>query len=264
MRQRGRRCMMRAGLMAAVLLLLGFLTSVGVAWGLAMRLPHPGWEVQSFESEIYEDRWISLSELRAFGVTRRTWFSLAGNPSMSGTTPIVEGSEVPRASPRLKTLRSSPALAQWGRGSQALLDPRSVRRFGDERASGWPLLAGWCGLDWLEAVPSGFTVHCQGGILFTPWRSTRMAQRPNLGACRALPVRPIWPGVAADTAVYAGVWWLLLLAPGQLRRRLRRRRGRCTRCGYDLTGLTPGAPCPECGGEPAASQGPGRSASVNG
>jgi hypothetical protein len=34
---------------------------------------------------------------------------------------------------------------------------------------------------------------------------------------------------------------------------IRRRRGRCTTCGYDRHGLAEGAPCPECGG-PSADQ----------
>ena len=72
---------------------------------------------------------------------------------------------------------------------------------------------------------------------------------------RVLPVLPIWPGFAINTALYAlaamtiyGLWWIA-------RRRIRRLRGRCLSCGYDLrrdysTG------CPECGwrrAEPTAS-----------
>ncbi len=62
---------------------------------------------------------------------------------------------------------------------------------------------------------------------------------------RVLPLLPVWPGFAINTLVYAvgailvaGLWWLA-------RRALRKFRGRCLSCGYDLrrdysTG------CPEC------------------
>src|SRR5262245_52634200 len=45
-----------------------------------------------------------------------------------------------------------------------------------------------------------------------------------------LPIRPIWPGFAINTVFYAAVLWVLLAAPGAVRRFVRRRRGRCTRC----------------------------------
>jgi hypothetical protein len=60
-------------------------------------------------------------------------------------------------------------------------------------------------------------------------------------------VYPIWPGLAADTAFYAGAWWLILLAPRRIRRVLRKRGGRCVKCGYDLAGLAQAGACPECG-----------------
>lgn len=59
-----------------------------------------------------------------------------------------------------------------------------------------------------------------------------------------LPLMPVWPGFAINTLLYAAVAAALLAGPGKLRRALRRRRGQCTRCGYDLAGL---AQCPECG-----------------
>ncbi len=66
----------------------------------------------------------------------------------------------------------------------------------------------------------------------------------------ALPTRIIWPGFVINTVFYAVVLWLLLAAPFALRRRLRRKRGLCPACGYDLRGR--GSPsqsnvCPECG-----------------
>ena len=62
-----------------------------------------------------------------------------------------------------------------------------------------------------------------------------------------LPIGILWPGFLIDTACYAVAWALLLPLPGMARRALRRRRGLCTACAYDLHGLPTGALCPECG-----------------
>jgi hypothetical protein len=64
---------------------------------------------------------------------------------------------------------------------------------------------------------------------------------------RGLPILPYWPGLAADTAVYAAAWWFILFIPRRIRCTLRRRRGLCPTCRYDLRGLPPGAPGPVCG-----------------
>jgi hypothetical protein len=53
---------------------------------------------------------------------------------------------------------------------------------------------------------------------------------------------PLWPALVATLAVAAVAWGVAA-------------RGRCRtpsvcRCGYDLTGLPPGSPCPECAAIP--------------
>lgn len=70
-----------------------------------------------------------------------------------------------------------------------------------------------------------------------------------------LPLRPIWPGFAVNAVFYAGVCWLLLAAPGDIRRWRRRRRGACAACGYDLAGLEA---CPECGAGGSREASPAR------
>ncbi len=57
---------------------------------------------------------------------------------------------------------------------------------------------------------------------------------------------PIWPGFAINTALYAAILWLLRFGPGTARRMIRRKRGRCINCGYDLRGAEHEV-CPECG-----------------
>jgi hypothetical protein len=63
---------------------------------------------------------------------------------------------------------------------------------------------------------------------------------------RRLPLDPVWPGFLINTAFYAMVLWALCATPPAIRRGLRRRRGACMRCGYDLRGGER-ASCPECG-----------------
>ncbi|MFY7896709.1 MAG: hypothetical protein ACOVP8_10785 [Phycisphaerales bacterium] len=74
---------------------------------------------------------------------------------------------------------------------------------------------------------------------------------PLLGGM--LPVRPVWPGLVVNTALYAASAYGAFVACrvgwrrfGPQRRR-RIARGCCPACGYDRHGIAASAMCPECG-----------------
>ncbi len=116
---------------------------------------------------------------------------------------------------------------------------------------GWPLLALSCAHETSTAAmialyqskAKGIPLTPEGAILtgLIPARSVRGFAVP-----RALPLRPIWPGFAINSVFYAAILWLLTLGPFTARRFIRRRRGLCIKCGYDLRGAEHEV-CPECG-----------------
>lgn len=75
---------------------------------------------------------------------------------------------------------------------------------------------------------------------------------------RPIPFLPLWPGLIANTAIYALIpamipplirWW-------RVRRKL------CGHCGYARDGLPQAAPCPECGTVPRFARKQGASVSA--
>jgi len=55
-----------------------------------------------------------------------------------------------------------------------------------------------------------------------------------------LPLRPIFPGFLINTLFYAAMWFGIFFGVATLRRLVRKKRGRCVKCGYDLRGQRAG------------------------
>ena len=120
----------------------------------------------------------------------------------------------------------------WSRLRQLPIYERLVPvGFQTDRAFGLPVLSVWYGFD-AKRVLGTSLVLSREVIGSLPYRD--------------LAVTPIWPGFAINTIFYGAILWLLI--PGQfaLRRLIRRKRGLCIACRYDLRGAEHEV-CPECG-----------------
>ena len=121
--------------------------------------------------------------------------------------------------------------------------PATVRGTGlVEQAAGWPLLALHSPYRW-TLMPK-WTVKAEllgPGIVVSTERKHYIMGLPFV-----LPLLIIWPGFAINTVFYAAILWLLTLGPFTARRIIRRKRGRCIKCGYDLRDDFSSG-CSECG-----------------
>ena len=110
--------------------------------------------------------------------------------------------------------------------------------------SGWPCRA--LSASFHTQVRPNLTigVTVERGILLDPLPTGfEVGAAYNL---RMLPTQPLWRGFAINWALYAFILFGILALPVALKRSVRRRRGRCLECGYDLRSDYQGG-CPECG-----------------
>lgn len=98
-----------------------------------------------------------------------------------------------------------------------------------ELGFGWPLPALW------SAIIPSMPPRVIGGIDM---------MRPGSHE-RVLPYFVIVRGLIIDTAVFAAAWMGVLLMADLIVSRLRRLRGHCVHCAYELSGVH--GVCPECG-----------------
>ena len=104
----------------------------------------------------------------------------------------------------------------------------------------------------VSALRAGWPMRSMGAV----WVDDPLLNPSHLGAVRfrrdgathfdILALRPMSTGFAINTLFWAAVLWLVIPGPFALRRLIRRRRGLCPACGYDLRHGEHEA-CPECG-----------------
>ena len=232
-----------------VFLLLGVVVNVAVAWGCVYWSPFPriGLSVDP------RSNWAEIDPLSA----QAQWLEERGWPVTRRLEPPIDpmfrlGFKAGRYEIQ-QSSRSTFGLerieySEWYSGlrfddnSTGLIQHLYRSPFLARIRAGWPLLA-LDGDQRAGVVRSGRVLTWQFGIAVP-----RPAfDKPNSSGA-ILPLRPLWPGFAINTVFYAVILWLIAFGPFAARRIVRRRRGHCPQCGYDLRGAEHEV-CPECGVE---------------
>ncbi len=230
-----------------VCLALGLLTSVGVSWLWAARY--------SLDSMTFVP--LARYPLRHDGIDGKSRLRLYRAEARGVRVHCFEAHSAHRIwADKLTDSRDDFERLASDASSQTALHRHAVLLDGPEhlrvrfytQLSGWPFLCLGCEDAFTgdeASVILGRTNPLYGVLNGTPPRSPTHDAIPITDGL--LPLRPLWPGLFANTAIYGGAWAVLIGGPILLRRWLRARRGGCPVCGYSREGLKDGAPCPECG-----------------
>jgi len=215
----------RVILAIAMCLLLGLLTSIALAWAAAF---DPDWSRGDERRGWFGSQWFgSATELRACTYLR-----------------LGAVGDAHQRTDRTRTLdlkQFAAPLANFAR--QRLASPKAQV---DAVMSGWP----WPCLYYIRAADEV--------VMFPDWEyehhgvllggNPLPAMFTTSSEVQLLPLRPYWPGVLANTLLLAAVWFVFPLLWSMNRRSrayIKKRRGRCRFCSYELHGDT--QRCPECG-----------------
>lgn len=215
-------------------LLLGVATTFAVAWWGALR-PAGRIVVGSQTYDNGGDLTVFFIRSNAMGVSRaclvlgKTERFISSTQSTLGKGHYHDASLWGRLDPGVVPKLSDTSAQVIQNGGALLLQ---------ESAGGWPMLALWTSRESIDEA-------------YATTRSTPLAAtgRAEVGG-RVFPYRPLWPGFAVNTAIFAALWFVVLgptlSALNTIQRRSRTNRGLCASCGYQLKD-TPGDLCPECG-----------------
>jgi hypothetical protein len=230
-----RRGTLRLGLLllrAAGLLLVGLLTSIAVAWGLAAWLPNRDWEVDLrlvFHEDRFDLRPVDWTQAARVGMTRRDWFVHRYGAFNRNS---LLGRSVEPAQRRAQTVDM-----MWGRLPAALRFEEGARASGIEDARGWPLLCLWCEFSYTggAAAQPHRELRCSGGIMLSDHDA-------DAADVRGLPLRPIVAGLWSIRCSMprCGRWWSGLYGGGRCGGGIGGRAGSVGAAGTTCAGLQVG------------------------
>ena len=224
-----------------VFLLLGAVVNVAVAWGCAARWDNDShWGSRAHITWLHRSNWVySGSYSVYFGVTACCVSRYTLDAALETLRERLSKTGLyywPSENARLPT---------WSSAAREFLQPGSLPSQLQDRDYVYDIA---CGLP-CRSLRYSATFDGMKACVFEGIRlSSTTAEQNWIGfpPPRALPLRPMWVGLAINTIFYAAILWVLTLGPFTARRLIRRKRGRCIMCGYDLSHAEHEV-CPECG-----------------
>ncbi len=216
----------------AVFLLLGAVVNVAVAWGCAY------W-VDSYQS--------GVSYKYAVVATPQDLHWFVSSESARGAERVHSQRGYRHYWPPPETATSPlDLIPSWSTISHEIdLGPPEAFDIQIQDARGWPMLSMRCTFLRTGAQPGLITGREVVGGYELPPRSWTRGLIPGT-KLRALPYIPIPLGFVVNTLSYAAFIGISITGASAGRRVIRRKRGLCAKCGYDLRGAEHEV-CPECG-----------------
>lgn len=246
-------------------LALGAVTTVVVAWACALAAPSTA-------------AWYTTLNINEHGAQPARWLNV--QQDQRGGRQLLQLRIQYAIGPTNEDWRMTPGLRRdiedamdsypeaRGGSSEAMRDLYAAG--GGMGPSGWPRWPGW--LPGIPDVPGGLATFSgrAAGWPLPALRSTAVSMDPGLPArwswswrlltadhyqspadpqMGAVPLAPIPLNFLADSLLFGGAWWLMMLGPRDVQRWRRRRGGCCEACGYSLAGLPAVGSCPECGAQ---------------
>ena len=217
---------------------LGAVTTVGVAWGLAVS---KSWaDAKSIYVEANDHQVATTVALngkwrRAAHCTRGFGWSTANVVDYSFSVEMLSA-VYPEAVGVAGTLREPPREHDLSDDSREY----SCYAFGWPKRSLRGIVRHPC---WRDGRAFGFEDEY---IIVLDTDTTSVDRTSYRRPARFLPYDPIFPGFITNTLFYSGVWFGVFFSVGFVKRAVRRKRGRCVKCSYDLRGEFEKG-CPECG-----------------
>ncbi len=242
--------------MVAIFLLLGAVVNVAVAWGCALWIDGMAPELfPSFVGGVTAEahpHWRVLIA-RGRGSTVVLVSGATRKPYPRGPLPADATKEEIDAWLQGKAVRVPRDVVQvpyWSRASTPPTQSDYETPSLWEDARGWPMrsLVSFSAAG-QEVLVSGLHVasrELSADKDLHGWRIDLGGTQGPMNLPRVLPLRPILLGFVIDSLSYAAILWPLICGPFALRRHIRRKRGLCVSCGYDLRHADHEV-CPECG-----------------
>lgn len=246
--------------------ILGAATTVGVAWGFALRgVPWPEPPARdpyvmpdappAFVNDDKTEAWVVYEPDRWFGVTRlrtdKRRVTSLGRGGWVGENPN-GGNWVQVDLSGESAIEMRCTLINRGTDRRRL--PRDPDNHRTEFQFGWPARAMWAaelhshnGCIINVSPPENLYIWRQSA---STWSASvyffRFDKFPDQRG-RALPLGVLPLGAALNSCFYACAWFALFAGARRVRSMRRAARGLCPHCRYDRAGIPAASPCPECG-----------------